>query len=52
MRALASFTTHKWSDVGITSDLALASIAVTDLEVVDMGTPVNWKADTDCYRDP
>ena len=46
------FTTHKWSEVGITDDLALASIAVTDFEVVDMGTPVDWNADTDCYRNP
>jgi serine/threonine-protein kinase len=46
------FTTHKWSEVGITNDLALASIQVADFEVVDMGTPVNWKADTDCYRNP
>jgi serine/threonine-protein kinase len=46
------FTTHKWSEVGITNDLALASLAVTDFEVVDMGTPVDWNADTDCYRNP
>jgi hypothetical protein len=46
------FTTHKWSEVGITNDLALASLAVTDFEVVEMGTPINWKADTDCYRNP
>jgi hypothetical protein len=38
--------------VGITNDLALASLAVTDFEVVDMGTPVDWNADTDCYRSP
>ncbi|WP_224369809.1 hypothetical protein [Hyalangium versicolor] len=46
------FTTHKWSEVGITNDLALASLAVTDFEVVDMGAPVDWNADTDCYRNP
>jgi len=46
------FTTHKWTEVGISNDLALASIAVTDFEVVDMGTPVDWKADTTCSRNP
>jgi serine/threonine-protein kinase len=46
------FTPRKWSEVGINDDLALASIAVTDFEVVDMGAPVDWNADTTCYRNP
>ncbi len=46
------FTTHSWSELGITDDLSLASLTVTDFEVVDLGTPVDWKADTDCIRNP
>jgi hypothetical protein len=38
--------------VGITNDLALSAITPNDFEVVDMGTPVDWNADTDCYRNP
>jgi len=46
------FSTAKWSALGITNNRSLASIAVGDFEVVDYGTEVNWKADTDCIRTP
>jgi serine/threonine-protein kinase len=46
------FTTHKWSEVGMSNDSALASLRPSDFEVVDMGTPVNYKANTDCTRNP
>ncbi len=42
------FTTHKWTDVGVDSH-SLAAIKVSDMEVVDMGTPV---ASSDCVRNP
>ena len=40
------FTTHKWTDVGVTSQ-SLTAIQVSDMEVVDMGTPI---AASDCVR--
>jgi len=43
------FTTNKWADVGVDS-YALANINVTDFEVVDMGTPINWSGD--CILNP
>ena len=46
------FSTAKWSALGITNNRSLASLAVGDFEVVDYGTEVNWKADTDCIRNP
>ncbi len=46
------FSTAKWSALGITNNRSLASLAVGDFEVVDYGAEVNWKADTDCVRNP
>lgn len=46
------FTQRKWSQFGITDNASLASLRVEDFEVVGMGTRVNWKADTDCTRNP
>ena len=46
------FSTAKWSALGITNNRSLASLAVGDFEVVDYGTEVDWKADTDCIRNP
>jgi serine/threonine-protein kinase len=46
------FTTAKWSGLGITNNRSLAALAVTDFEVVDYGTEVDWKANTDCIRNP
>jgi hypothetical protein len=43
------FTTHKWDEVGVTPQ-SLYGIQVTDMEVVDMGTPINWTGD--CIRNP
>jgi serine/threonine-protein kinase len=42
------FTTHKWSDIAVDSH-SLSGIAVTDFEVVDMGSTV---AAGDCVRNP
>jgi serine/threonine-protein kinase len=42
------FTTHKWADVGVDAG-SLSAIQVSDMEVVDMGTPV---AAMDCARNP
>jgi hypothetical protein len=42
------FTQHKWTDVSVDSQ-SLASIQVSDMEVVDMGTPMTA---TDCVRNP
>jgi hypothetical protein len=36
----------------MSNDNALASLRPSDFEVVDMGTPVNYKANTDCMRNP
>lgn len=43
------FTTHKWSEVGV-SQGSLGAIKVTDFEVVDMGAPITWSGD--CTRNP
>jgi serine/threonine-protein kinase len=46
------FTQHKWSEVGITDDSSLGSLRVTDFEVVEFGTRVNYLADDTCVRNP
>jgi serine/threonine-protein kinase len=46
------FSTAKWSALGVSNNRSLASITVGDFEVVDYGTEVDWKADTDCVRNP
>jgi len=46
------FSTAKWSGLGVGNNRSLAALAVTDFEVVDYGTEVNWKANTDCTRNP
>jgi hypothetical protein len=43
------FTSHKWSDVGIDSR-SLQTIQVSDMEVVDLGSPISWSGD--CVRNP
>jgi serine/threonine-protein kinase len=43
------FTQHKWDEVGVTPQ-SLLGIKVTDMEVVDMGPPINWSGD--CMRNP
>lgn len=45
------FTAHKWSEVNVTPS-SLGALRVTDFEVVDLGARVNWKANTDCTRNP
>jgi serine/threonine-protein kinase len=42
------FTQHKWTNVGVDSQ-SLAGIQVSDMEVVDLGTPLKI---TDCTRNP
>jgi serine/threonine-protein kinase len=42
------FTQHKWTDVGVDSQ-SLTGIQVSDMEVVDMGTPVSAGS---CVRNP
>lgn len=45
------FTTAKWADANVDVDsFALSSIQVSDFEVVEMGTPVNYTGD--CTRNP
>ena len=46
------YSTAKWTTVGITNNRSLNSITVADFEVVDYGTEVDWKANTDCTRNP
>jgi serine/threonine-protein kinase len=46
------FSAAKWSALGINNNRSLASIGVTDFEVVDYGTEVDWNANTDCVRNP
>jgi serine/threonine-protein kinase len=41
------FSPVKWSDLDIDS-YSLSAIKVKDMEVVDMGAPINWSGD--CYR--
>lgn len=43
------FTTHTWSEVGVTND-ALSSIQVRDMEVVDFDDPIPYGGD--CMRAP
>jgi serine/threonine-protein kinase len=43
------FTTHKWSEVGVDTR-ALQAIAVSDMEVVDLGTSIPLTYD--CVRNP
>ncbi len=43
------FTAHSWAEVGIDTR-SLQAIAVTDMEVVDFGTPISWNGD--CVRNP
>ena len=40
------FSVHKWEDLGVDS-YAMSAIEVTDMEVVDMGDPINWSGDCD-----
>ncbi len=46
------YSTAKWSSVGVTNNRSLATLQVADFEVVDYGAETNWKADTDCVRNP
>jgi serine/threonine-protein kinase len=46
------FSAAKWSSVGVTNNRSLSALQVADFEVVDYGTETNWKADTDCVRNP
>ena len=46
------YSTAKWSSVGVTNNRSLSSLQVADFEVVDYGAETNWKADTDCVRNP
>jgi serine/threonine-protein kinase len=41
------FSEHKWAEVGVDSE-SLAAVAVTDMEVVDLGEPI--KSTGDCVR--
>ena len=43
------FTTHKWSEVGVDTR-SLQAIQVSDMEVVDLGTPIPLTFD--CVRNP
>jgi serine/threonine-protein kinase len=43
------FTTHSWAEAGVDPH-ALAALQVTDMEVVDMGEPIEWSGD--CERNP
>lgn len=45
------FTTHKWSEYGLDGQ-SLNMLKVADFEVVELGARTNWKADTDCHRNP
>jgi serine/threonine-protein kinase len=46
------FAAAKWNAVGITNNRSLSALTVGDFEVVDYGTEVDYKADTDCIRNP
>lgn len=41
------FSDYKWDDLGV-DPYSLDIIQVTDMEVVDMGEPINWSGD--CFR--
>jgi hypothetical protein len=43
------FARARWSDLGVDSR-SLRALAVEDFEVVDLGEPVDWLADTTCRR--
>jgi serine/threonine-protein kinase len=43
------FTTAKWDDLDVGED-SLAAFAVTDFEVVDYGTEIDYFEDPDCFR--
>jgi hypothetical protein len=43
------FTTHKWSEVDVDS-FSLTGIDVTDMEVVEMGDPIQYTGN--CVRNP
>ena len=46
-----TFTPHKWSDANVDVDSqSLTGIQVTDMEVVEMGAPIDWSGD--CIRNP
>lgn len=46
------FTKHKWAETGVTDDTSLAPLKVTDFEVVELGTRIDYGADDRCYRNP
>ena len=46
------YSTAKWANIGVTNNRSLSSLQVADFEVVDYGAETNWKADTDCVRNP
>ena len=46
------FSTAKWNALGITNNRSLSALTVGDFEVVDYGTEVDYKANTDCIRNP
>jgi hypothetical protein len=46
------FSTNKWSALGISNNRSLATLQVSSFEVVDYGAEVDWKANTDCTRNP
>jgi serine/threonine-protein kinase len=43
------FRTVTWASLGV-DEQSLLALAPSDFEVVDYGTPVDWLADTNCYR--
>lgn len=45
------FHTATWDSLGVTAQ-SLSAIEVTDFEVVELGTLINWNDDTSCYRTP
>ncbi len=46
------FTKHKWAETGVVDDDQLAGLKVTDFEVVELGTRIDYAADDTCYRNP
>ncbi|MBF5042339.1 hypothetical protein FGE12_08000 [Aggregicoccus sp. 17bor-14] len=45
------FAQHTWASLNV-NNRSLSALKVTDFEVVEPGTPVDWRADTTCYRNP
>jgi len=43
------FRTVTWSSLGV-NEQSLLALTPSDFEVVGYSTPINWKADTNCYR--